>query len=152
MTDMESSDLERRRQMFSERVTQHAAAITGYQAAWQRWRGRLLQVGGVEVVPPFDPEVGLDVFVRNATVQPGSGAIMVKGKRNGCHENTEALVRAGRTRCGKAIVAGWAGYALSDDGLWRQHSWATTTGGVIVETTEARILYAGVQIPGASNQ
>jgi hypothetical protein len=40
------------------------------------------------------------------------------------------------------------GYALSDDGLWRQHSWLHDTAGFrrrhTIETTERRIRYFGV--------
>ncbi len=35
------------------------------------------------------------------------------------------------------------GYALSRDGVWRQHSWCYTDNGVVVETTEKRVQYFG---------
>ena len=35
------------------------------------------------------------------------------------------------------------GYALSDDGLWRQHSWGLLTDDRVVETTVARLRYFG---------
>jgi hypothetical protein len=40
------------------------------------------------------------------------------------------------------LVAVATGYALSDDGLWRQHSWGMRRD-AIIETTEARVLYFG---------
>ena len=39
------------------------------------------------------------------------------------------------------------GYALSDDGLWRQHSWLIAKPGrrwTVIETTCRRLLYYGV--------
>ena len=42
------------------------------------------------------------------------------------------------------------GYALSDDGMWRQHSWCICDAGeeyiedsIIIETTEKRLAYFG---------
>jgi hypothetical protein len=37
------------------------------------------------------------------------------------------------------------GYALSDDGLWRRHTWALE-GERVIETTEPRVLYFGVRL------
>ena len=37
------------------------------------------------------------------------------------------------------------GYALSDDGLWRSHSWVVTDE-VLYETTVARELYFGIEL------
>lgn len=39
------------------------------------------------------------------------------------------------------------GYALSDDGLWRQHSWGLEADGVVVETTFERRSYVGIVLP-----
>jgi hypothetical protein len=42
------------------------------------------------------------------------------------------------------------GFALSPDGLWRQHSWALSSapGGRVVETTVTRVAYAGLPLAG----
>lgn len=38
------------------------------------------------------------------------------------------------------------GYALSPDGLWRQHSWAYGDNLMIYETTVERVMYFGVEL------
>jgi hypothetical protein len=42
---------------------------------------------------------------------------------------------------GFVVIA--TGYALSDDGLWRQHSWDVLRDGIL-ETTKARQKYFGI--------
>jgi hypothetical protein len=56
-----------------------------------------------------------------------------------CHQNVAAAWRNRRT----GIIAIATGYALSDDGLWRQHSWGILRNGIL-ETTEVRIRYFGI--------
>jgi hypothetical protein len=58
---------------------------------------------------------------------------------NQCHEN--ALVLAINK-----TAEWWTGFALSDDRVWRMHSWGFGVGNVI-ETTERRELYFGVRVP-----
>jgi len=58
-----------------------------------------------------------------------------------CHRNTVVLVYLG----GGNLTAWW-GLALSDDGIWRVHSWARTSLKVI-ETTTPRLLYYGIPKP-----
>ncbi len=72
----------------------------------------------------------------------GHGARLIKGKRSQCHDNAKRLI---------GIHAGWGmwyGLALSNDQIWRVHSWCRNTQGRIIETTEARIKYYGLQIGG----
>ncbi|WP_228031729.1 hypothetical protein, partial [Streptomyces phyllanthi] len=70
----------------------------------------------------------------------GEAAALMEGKDNSCHLNSAALWASER-------VAGLAtGYALSDDDLWRQHSWGLAADGTVVETTEPRRLYAGLEL------
>ncbi|MDR3674477.1 MAG: hypothetical protein P4N24_03235 [Acidobacteriota bacterium] len=61
-----------------------------------------------------------------------------------CHENVAAVWKARRFE----IIAIATGYALSDDGLWRRHSWGILRNGVL-ETTEARLQYFGIVLPVA---
>ena len=60
---------------------------------------------------------------------------LIKGAPNGCHKNSAKLWSEGK---GKIVT----GYALSDDGLWRQHSWVNA-GNQLIETTEPRVIYFG---------
>ena len=74
---------------------------------------------------------------------------MLGGQPGYCHHNTAAMFskreawRFGdRTDLPKIkIVTGWA---LSDDGIWRSHSWSIQKDGAVVETTCPRIGYFGV--------
>lgn len=65
-----------------------------------------------------------------------------KGRQSACHENSSLLWEANQE---KLFLA--TGYALSNDGLWRQHSWCiqnTKEGNPkVIETTEPRELYYG---------
>ncbi len=62
------------------------------------------------------------------------------GDDNGCHANAARLWTDG------TAAAIGTGYALSDDGLWRQHSWGVDAGGAPVETTAVRVSYVGITL------
>jgi hypothetical protein len=108
-----------------------------FRADWSGWCRTLLAHGGDLVVPPRDPEPNLAELRSAAT--PATGAVRhVDGDASECHGNTAALwIRAEADAIG-------TGYALSDDGLWRQHSWGVDADGTVVETTERRVAYVGV--------
>lgn len=59
--------------------------------------------------------------------------------RNGCHQNVASLWKSPKRR----IIGVATGYALSEDGLWRQHSWGVLRDGLL-ETTERRDKYFGI--------
>lgn len=70
-------------------------------------------------------------------------ALLLKDRllSNRCHFNSARMWDANRGKCQIAT-----GYALSDDGCWRQHSWVVqplTVKYRIWETTEPRIAYFG---------
>lgn len=56
-----------------------------------------------------------------------------------CHDNCEILYK--QDNANKI----YSGYALSTDGLWRFHSWCYN-GKHIIETTEPRLMYYGVEL------
>jgi len=62
---------------------------------------------------------------------------------NGCHENVAELWLEKATGVSDIGI----GYALSEDGLWRQHSWAVQKTDII-ETTEERVKYFGILLEG----
>ncbi len=73
-----------------------------------------------------------------------SGPITLKVmKSSSCHQNVASIW----TQKKFGIVGVATGYALSDDGLWRQHSWGILREGLL-ETTEARLKYFGVVFQG----
>jgi hypothetical protein len=102
-------------------------------------KARLLVLGGRDVVQAAN-EFDAPAILSRGRVFPGEGAKRRRGRRSQCHRNSADLWfrSGGRTR----IVTG---YALSDDGLWRQHSWGCENGRV-AETTEPRVLYFGYEL------
>lgn len=99
----------------------------------------LLSLGGDEMVaPPGDFERDLEALLKLGHVTAGPVRLKVM-KTSNCHGNIQELWN----REAKGLVALCTGYALSDDGLWRQHSWGILREGVL-ETTEPRAKYFGV--------
>ena len=104
--------------------------------------GMRLQLPGFvnEEVTPLEAEIlyGMGAFF------PGEDARFVPGEPSACHENA-ARLDDGVTR------RRFTGFALSEDGCWRVHSWLMTPDGVI-ETTGPRTLYFGIRWPGCSSK
>ena len=75
------------------------------------------------------------------TFFPGKPFVMRKGEPCLCHDNSERL-----TTKKPARYLRYKGLALSDDGIWRIHSWVMGPEGMI-ETTEQRELYFAIPIP-----
>lgn len=57
-----------------------------------------------------------------------------------CHDNSFELFKQGK------VSEMHSGYALSDDGLWRHHSWCIDDEGNVVETTIKRLVYLATNI------
>ena len=62
-----------------------------------------------------------------------------------CHLNVARLWN--ERKKGSRLIGVGTGYALSDDGLWRGHSWGLTKKGII-ETTVRRVKYFGLSLVG----
>ena len=116
------------------------AGAASTQPRLHELRRRLLRLGGVQLVAPRDGEADLEALLDFGVAFPGRAKLR-RGRRSDCHDNAGRLYAKApeRTR----IVTG---YALSDDGLWRQHSWALVDDR-LVETTEPRELYFGFLLP-----
>ena len=65
---------------------------------------------------------------------------IIKMKDSYCHDNCEKLYKLG------IISEIYTGYALSTDGLWRFHSWGFNNEEILIETTESRIYYYGMNL------
>jgi hypothetical protein len=102
---------------------------------------RLKAIGGEQLVAPRHGEADLDVLLELGVVFPGKGAQRKRGRVSDCHDNVARLFK--RSPAVTRIVTG---YALSSDGLWRQHSWALVKDR-LVETTEPRLTYFGFVVP-----
>ncbi len=120
-----------------ELLTRRLREATEQQPEIQKFRTLLLEIGGIELVAPptFDPDV--PILVEHGSVMDGSLVCHILDD-SVCHENVAELwleKQEGLTGIG-------TGYALSADGLWRQHSWGVRRG-ELVETTSERIKYFG---------
>jgi hypothetical protein len=99
----------------------------------------LLDIGGWSVVlPRLEPDF-LKLLTRGRRFAGRS--TMMKGESSQCHLNSACLWDAN-----KETVYLCTGYALSKDGVWRQHSWCahpTKRSWRVVETTQKRVQYFG---------
>lgn len=75
---------------------------------------RLLEIGGTSVVWMPDPD--LEMVAKDGREFSIVGRKMIAGQHNRCHQNTADNF----LRRKKMSIA--TGYALSNDGKWRQHS------------------------------
>ncbi len=101
---------------------------------------RLLSHGGYAVAPR--PEPDLIKILDRAELRDGYDAELMRGQPINCHSNSALLWAENRDH--SVIVTGWA---MSDDGVWRQHSWVKHLGtGKIYETTNPRVLYYGFDL------
>jgi hypothetical protein len=115
-------------------------AATKLNADLLKMRNAFVRFGGEEVCIP-SLEDDLSKILSRGTLWPGHGAKRMPGRPSQCHENSCLCWEANQDRL---FVA--TGYALSDDGMWRQHSWCVAPKGkgvTIIETTEPRELYFG---------
>lgn len=102
-------------------------------------KARLLEMGGLGVVLAYR-EPHLEEILGRGLLLDGRYHVQDRGEPSRCHANTALLWENAPDRIG--IMTG---YALSDDGLWRQHSWAWHfQRGVVIETTLPRTAYFGV--------
>lgn len=106
-------------------------------------RKLLLEIGGAELVAPPAPDSNVPLLIDSGFIM--AGPVRHKVMRAGsCHRSVSRVWR--RKRSG--IVGVGTGYALSEDGLWRQHSWGVQREGIL-ETTVPRSKYFGLLLQGA---
>lgn len=97
---------------------------------------KLLEIGGWSVcIPGIEPD--LEKILSRGRRFPGKSRTM-RGEPCRCHENSALCWEENRELC--SIVTG---YALTRDGMWRQHSWVYTNTGLVIETTVKRVQYWG---------
>jgi hypothetical protein len=123
--------------LFESRLAAQEEMHPGYRDAWLAFEEAVIKHGGWRVVPPIKPDPLIGLLVEEGSLVEGSSAQLVAGDLSDCHVNAARLWRS--ARCDGIGT----GYALSEDGLWREHSWGASNGRV-VETTTPRILYFGV--------
>jgi hypothetical protein len=111
---------------------------------WQTLTDRLLRIGGA-VVCAF-PEEDMDLILKEGrTWTPRQSRIFLKkGASIRCHSNSLFLKEA------NPHLLACTGWALSKDGIWRQHSWCIDPQDWrVVETTQKRLAYHGFILPAA---
>lgn len=103
---------------------------------------KLLSFGGFEACMAYkEPDV--KPLLERGQLWYGDRIRMMPGEQSQCHRNSCGLWLANRNRFEVAVATG---YALSKDGLWRQHSWMLLRGHrsvKVVETTQPRVAYYG---------
>jgi len=109
-------------------------AIAG-QPALNYLYGRLLEVGGKAVAARYEEDA--EKLLERGVLMSPKGFKMMVGDRSACHANTARLYEMNPKQV--KIVTG---YAMSDDQVWRQHTWGLW-GNKVVETTEKRTKYFG---------
>jgi hypothetical protein len=105
-------------------------------------RKLLLAMGGIELVAPFGFDPDIPALIAAGFAMEGSVECEVM-ESSACHENITRLWIA-KTN---GLVGIGTGYALSEDGLWRQHSWGLQRNGIL-ETTIRRVKYFGISLQG----
>jgi hypothetical protein len=114
----------------------HRAATAESPELWQQLTARLTSIGGRRVVKLGDEPHLPELLARGRLF---TGPVrMHRGERSRCHANAAALWGKDVERY--LLVTG---YGLSDDGVWRQHSWVVE-GETVHETTVARTRYFGL--------
>ena len=106
----------------------------------------LLSIGGFETCFPSYEE-DMDKILGRGYFRKGTSKMML-GRPNKCHANACDLYE-GNIKKGEDVKI-CTGYALSEDGIWRQHSWLlhtyqnqTQTRTRVIETTAKRVAYFG---------
>lgn len=122
---------------FTEQSLPHGKAIL-------ELRDRLLTFGGEQGCMPAIEEDIIPIMERGQFWY-GDEAHMEIGRPSQCHRNSAELYDNNLDNP-KVKLKIATGYALSDDGLWRQHTWlvqALPRKDVIIETTSERVAYFG---------
>jgi hypothetical protein len=127
--------------VYRGRVAGYRDVDADFPRRWTGWCRQLLAHGGDLVVPPGQPDPDLDELLTHSTAHPPAGRL-VPGEHNACHINAAILWIDG------TVASIGTGYALSEDGLWRQHSWGVDADDSLVETTEHRQRYVGLTLSG----
>lgn len=115
-------------------------------AVLEPFKKMLLDIGGWAVVLPFkDPDV--QHLLRRGRRFPGR-SISIPGQPSQCHFNSCCLWEMSKNRelTPHKDVKICTGYALSRDGVWRQHTWCVFEVGnrlQVIETTVKRVQYFG---------
>jgi hypothetical protein len=100
----------------------------------------LLHIGGERVVLPFnEPTMFFETLINVGQVTSYKKLSIKNGEERECHRNSAQLWVNNKRKYN--IVTG---FGLSDDNIWRRHSWLVAMNGDLIETTIAREMYFGI--------
>lgn len=125
---------------FQDTVAEAKKMFPGMDEHLFELKARLLDFAGDAVCLPGYEE-DLENILEYGQFWLVYNAERIPGEPCQCHENSALLWRENRD-----ITNICTGYALSEDGMWRQHSWLIhrkPRSNKIVETTRPRVLYYG---------
>lgn len=108
--------------------------------AQKQLQDKLLALGGTKVI--HLPDSYLQEHLKHGKSYEGYDAVLNEMEKSQCHSNSAKLwlLKPSTRRIA-------TGYALSSDGIWRQHTWVIETNAHwILETTVPRTRYFGVEI------
>jgi hypothetical protein len=103
---------------------------------------KLLSFGGYEACVDYQ-EPDAKAILERGQLWYGDRVDMMPGQPSQCHLNSSYLWQANKDQFEVAIATG---YALTSDGMWRQHSWVMLRryrSVRVIETTTQRIAYFG---------
>ena len=137
---------------WKERIKENWWAV-GYEGSYDKvdkrmltLRDKLLSIGGCEACLAFYEE-DLEDILEYGQVWDNLPVKRMKGRPSRCHANSANLWFNNRNayKDGHTVII-CTGYALTEDGVWRQHSWlvhAKPRSNMLIETTVPRIAYFG---------
>lgn len=101
---------------------------------------KLLKVGGTNVCVLFNtPRFISEAIIKHGVVFSPNSIKLNPGEPSNCHQNAGRLWKTD-----KRAYRLCTGYGLSEDQMWRPHSWLEDKAGNIIETTVPREIYFGV--------
>lgn len=140
--------LEERGNLLSQPVTECCERCKPYLPLMQKLKSTLARAGYAAILPHLEEDI-VKITSRGEFIQPIE-YYLVKGAPIRCHANSAAIWEENQNN-----IVLMTGYALSEDGVWRQHTWCLMvrdpdTGELcpeaIVETTVPRVLYYGFRL------
>jgi hypothetical protein len=123
-----------------EFLSRQCEALAREQPGIKTVRDRLLAIGGAETCL-VGREEERDQMLTRGRAYSGRRAIRRTGERSRCHANVAGLHEQDPAGCRIAT-----GYALSDDGIWRRHSWGLGPDERPIETTTPSVAYFGFDL------
>ena len=109
---------------------------------WNKLVNKLLSIGGERVVEVYETDLE-KLLTRGEIITGRIRSVKRWMKPCRCHQNSATFFKNYVSEKGKENINIITGWGLSEDGLWRQHTWLKIKN-EIIETTVKRKIYFGV--------